>query len=319
VDARRRHAPVLLDEVLEALDPGRGGLFVDCTLGMGGHTEAVLERAPAARVIGVDRDAESLALAADRLARFGDRFLAVHADYREIARVLAGRAPGERAAGVLADLGISSYQLEEADRGFAFSRDAPLDMRMDRSSGETAADLVNGLPEAELADLIYQYGEEPRSRRIARAICRARAESPEWTTGRLADVVARASGVPRHKQRIHPATRTFQALRIAVNRELEGLDQFIEDAVEALAAPGGRIAVIAFHSLEDRIVKQTLRALSGYCTCPPGLPVCRCGAKRLVRVLTRRPITPAGEETEVNPRSRSAKLRVAERIEESDE
>ena len=188
----QRHAPVLVAEVLAALDSERGGLFVDCTLGMGGHAEAILERGPAARVIGIDRDAESLELAAERLARFGDRFLGVHADYREIAAVLAEHAPGRPAAGVLADLGISSYQLDEADRGFAFSRDAPLDMRMDRSSGETAADLINRLSEGELADLIYRYGEEPRSRRIARAIGRARGESPEWTTGRLADLNARA-------------------------------------------------------------------------------------------------------------------------------
>ena len=315
----QRHAPVLVAEVLAALDPERGGLFVDCTLGMGGHAEAILERGPAARVIGIDRDAESLELAAERLARLGDRFLGVHADYREIAAVLAEHAPGQAAAGVLADLGISSYQLDEADRGFAFSRDAPLDMRMDRSSGETAADLVNRLPEGELADLIYRFGEEPRSRRIARTICRARGESPEWTTGRLAELIARASGVPRHKQRIHPATRTFQALRIAVNGELEDLDRFLEDATGALTAPGGRIAVISFHSLEDRIVKQTFKALSGHCTCPPGIPICQCGAKRLVQILTRRPVIPADAEVQANPRARSAKLRIAERAEAPDE
>jgi 16S rRNA (cytosine1402-N4)-methyltransferase len=317
VEAAGRHTPVLVGEVLAALDPGRGGLFVDCTLGMGGHAEAILKSGPEARVIGIDRDAESLALAAERLAGFGDRFLALRADYREIAAVLAEHAPGRAAAGVLADLGVSSHQLDEADRGFAFSRDAPLDMRMDRSSGDTAADLVNELPEGELADVIYRYGEEPRSRRIARAICRARGESRDWTTGRLAEVIARASSIPRHKQRIHPATRTFQALRIAVNGELEDLDRFLEDAVGALAARGGRIAVISFHSLEDRIVKQTLKALSGYCTCPPRIPACQCGARRLVRILTRRPVVPTDAEVQANPRARSAKLRVAERAEEA--
>jgi len=305
---------VLLEEVLEALEPARGWLFVDCTLGMGGHSEAILEANPRTRVVGLDRDAESLALATERLSRFGGRFSGVHADFRRISEVLAERAPGEPVAGVLADLGISSHQLDETERGFAFSRDAGLDMRMDRSEGETAADLVNRLSEAELADVIYQYGEEPRSRRIARAICREREKAPIETTARLAEIVARASGIPRHKQRIHPATRTFQALRIAVNEELEGLDRFLRDAVAALASPGGRVAVIAFHSLEDRIVKQTFKALSGYCSCPPGLPVCMCGAEALLRLVTRRPVVPSDDEVEKNPRSRSAKLRVAERV-----
>jgi 16S rRNA (cytosine1402-N4)-methyltransferase len=228
--------------------------------------------------------------------------------------VLAGEAPGEPVAGLLADLGVSSYQLDEAGRGFSFAREAPLDMRMDRSEGETAADLVNRLPEGELADLIYEYGEERASRRIARAICRARERKAVETTTELAEIVARASGIPRHRQRIHPATRTFQALRIAVNGELEGLDRFLRDAVDALAAPGGRVAVVTFHSLEDRIVKRTFNALSGQCSCPPGLPVCVCGAKRLVRTLTRKPVAASDREIEANPRARSAKLRAAERV-----
>ena len=301
---------MLLGEVLAALEPARGGLFVDCTRGMGGHSEALLEAGEGVRVVGLDRDAESLALARKRLARFGDRFRAVHADYRDVAEVLEG----EPAAGVLADLGISSHQLDEAYRGFSFSREAPLDMRMDRSEGETAADLVASLSEGDLADVIYQYGEEHRSRRIARAICREREREPIRTTTRLAEIVARASGIPRHKQRIHPATRTFQALRIAVNRELEGLDEFVEAAVEAAASPGGRIAIISFHSLEDRIVKKTFNALSGQCSCPPGFPVCACGARKIVRVLTRKPVVPSEQEVDVNPRARSAKLRVAERM-----
>ena len=300
---------MLLGEVLAALEPDRGGLFVDCTLGMGGHAEALLEADERVRVVGLDRDAESLAMAGERLARFGDRFRAVHADYRDLADALEG----EPAAGVLADLGISSHQLDEADRGFAFSREAPLDMRMDRSEGETAADLVASLSESDLADVLYEFGEEHRSRRIARAICRERERAPIRTTTRLAEIVARASGIPRHKHRIHPATKTFQALRIAVNRELDGLDRFVEAAVEALT-PGGRVAIISFHSLEDRIVKRTFNALSGQCSCPPGLPVCVCGARKIVRVLTRKPVVPSEQETDANPRARSAKLRVAERL-----
>jgi 16S rRNA (cytosine1402-N4)-methyltransferase len=286
---------------------------------MGGHSEAILEAGPRVKLLGLDRDAESLALATGRLARFGDRFVAVHANYKELSEVLSRHAPGERVAGILADLGISSHQLDEAERGFSFSHDGPLDMRMDRSKGPTAADLVNRMPEGELADLIYEYGEERASRRIARAIRRARDVAPIETTARLAEIVARASGVPRHKQRVHPATRTFQALRIATNHELEGLDRFLGDAVMALEAPGGRLAVIAFHSLEDRVVKQGFKVLSGQCSCPPRLPVCRCGARRLVRVVTPKPVVPSEREVEANPRARSARMRVAERVEEGEE
>jgi 16S rRNA (cytosine1402-N4)-methyltransferase len=314
VDAARRHAPVLLGEVLDLLEPERGGLFVDCTLGMGGHAEALLDASDDVRLIGLDRDAESLALASRRLSRFGDRFRAIHADYRGIGDLLAEHAPGETLAGALADLGVSSHQLDEAGRGFSFSRDAELDMRMDRSTGRTAAELVNALDETELANIIYMYGEERRSRRIARAIVRARERAPIATTAELAEIVARASGIPRHKQRIHPATRTFQALRIAVNEELDELDRFLGDAVDALSSPGGRLAVISFHSLEDRIVKQTFKALSGHCSCPPGLPVCACGATKRVRILTRRPIVPGDDEIAANPRARSAKLRAVERV-----
>jgi 16S rRNA (cytosine1402-N4)-methyltransferase len=313
---RERHTPVLLAEVLEALDPRRGGLFVDCTVGMGGHSEAILDAEPGARVIGIDRDAESLELAKGRLARFGERFVSVHADYRDVADVLERHAPGAKATGILADFGISSHQLNEPERGFSFANDGPLDMRMDRTSKTTAADLVNDLPEGELADLIYEYGEERASRRIARAIGRARASARIETTARLAEIVARASGVPRHKQKIHPATRTFQALRIAVNSELDRLDDFLRDAVNALTAPSGRLAIIAFHSLEDRIVKQSFKVLSGQCQCPPGFPVCRCGRRRLVRVVTPKPIVPTEREVEANPRARSARMRVAEREEE---
>jgi len=312
------HASVLLDEVLDALVPSRGGLYVDCTLGMGGHTEAILEAGPQTRVLGIDRDAESLAIATSKLSRFGGRFVPVHADYRDISEVLGRHASGEQPAGILADLGISSFQLDTPERGFSFKHDGPLDMRMDRTAGTSAADLVNDLADSDLADLIYEYGEERASRRIARAIARERDKARIETTSRLAEIVARASGIPRHKQRIHPATRTFQALRIAVNRELDRLDDFLRDAVSALAVPAGRIAVIAFHSLEDRIVKQSFKDLSGQCQCPPGFPVCVCGRRRLIRLVTSKPIVPSERELEANPRARSARMRVAEREEEKE-
>ena len=297
-DAGRRgatHAPVLVAEVLDALAPGRGGRFVDCTVGLGGHTRALLE-AGASEVIGLDRDEDALAIARERLRGFGDRVALVHADFRTLPDVLAGRGV-EGVDGLLADLGISSMQLEAGGRGFSFMRDEPLDMRMDRSRGRTAADLLGDVPEEELADVIFQFGEERFSRRIARAIAHARRERPIATTGRLAEIVRRA--VPyRGHQRIDPATRTFQALRIWVNRELDGLDTFVSDAASALR-PGGRVAVISFHSLEDRIVKHTFRALE------------RDGR---VRLLTRRPVSASEAEIGVNPRARSAKLRAAERV-----
>ena len=254
------HVPVMTAEVLQHLRPERGGVFVDCTVGLGGHARALLE-AGATRVIGLDRDRDALAHARDTLAPWGDRVELVHADYRAIVDVLDSR----RIAGIdgaLADLGVSSLQFDAPGRGFSFQRDEPLDMRMDRATGETAADLVARSTERELADAIFQYGEERFSRRIARALVAARREAPVDTTGRLAAIVRRA--IPRRgpmrPMRIDPATRTFQALRIWVNRELEGLDRFLEAAARRLRA-GARLVVITFHSLEDRIVKHTLRAL----------------------------------------------------------
>lgn len=290
------HAPVLVAETLAQLDPSRGGLFVDCTVGLGGHSRALLEHG-AARVLGLDRDADALALAANALAAFGDRVELVHADYRDLDRVLDGRGI-ERVAGALADLGVSSMQLGADGRGFSFQRDEPLDMRMDRSRPPTAADLLADVDEEELANLIFQYGEERYSRRIARAIVQAREASPVTTTGELARIVRRAIPVRGH-QRIDPATRTFQALRIRVNRELEGLDTFLGAAARRLMA-GGRLAVIAFHSLEDRIVKHTFRALAH--------------AEAAIRILTKRPIEASDDEVASNPRARSAKLRAIERL-----
>jgi 16S rRNA (cytosine1402-N4)-methyltransferase len=291
------HIPVMTAEVLQFLRPEQGGLFVDCTVGLGGHSRALLE-AGASRIIGLDRDLDALARARDTLAPWGDRVELVHADYRAIDEVLESRKIA-RVDGALADLGVSSMQFDAPGRGFSFMRDEPLDMRMDRSSGETAADLVAQSTERDLADAIFHYGEERFSRRIARALVEARREAPVGTTGRLAAIVRRAIPHRGGHVRIDPATKTFQALRIWVNRELDGLDRFVETAARRLRA-GARLVVIAFHSLEDRIVKHTLRALQQ-----------RDGA---VQVLTKKPLVPSGDETDRNPRARSAKLRAAERM-----
>ena len=287
------HEPVLVDEVVTALQPDRGGLFVDCTLGLGGHTAALLA-AGATRVIGIDRDRSALEGAMARLGPLAVRVEAVHGDYRDLPAMLAHRGI-EGVDGVLADLGVSSMQLDAEGRGFSFRRDEPLDMRMDQSAGRTAAELIDAAEESELADVIFQFGEERYARRIARAIVSAR---PLATTGALAAVVRRA--VPtRGWQRIDPATRTFQAIRIWVNRELEGLDRFVREAAAPLHE-GARLAVITFHSLEDRVVKHTMRGLAAE-------------SPARFRVLTKKPIRPGEAETGRNSRARSAKLRVGER------
>ncbi|HKR58786.1 MAG TPA: 16S rRNA (cytosine(1402)-N(4))-methyltransferase RsmH, partial [Pyrinomonadaceae bacterium] len=277
------HRPVLLGETTKFLAPQRGGLFVDCTLGLGGHSEAILESSSATRVVGIDLDPEALRYASERLARFGDRFRPVAANFKDIREVLAGLSEPE-ALGVLVDLGVSSLQFDSPERGFSFRWDAPLDMRMDPTSAEeTASELLQRLPEAEIARILFEYGEERRSRRIAKWIIEKREQgAPITTTKALADLVQRATGPSRAKG-IHPATRTFQALRIAVNRELEGLEQFVGSAIDLLQ-PDGRFVAISFQSLEDRIIKQELRRLSGYCQCPPRVPVCSCGARKVVEV-----------------------------------
>ncbi len=285
----------MTDEVVEFLLPHRGGVFVDCTVGAGGHARALLE-AGAGRVVGFDRDPSALQLAAERLAPWGDRVELVHADYRALAHELDRRGIGA-IQGVLADLGVSSMQLEGEGRGFSFQRDEPLDMRMDPGAGPTAAEMIRRAGERELADAIFAYGEERHSRRIARAIVLAREKERIATTGQLASIVRRAVAA-RGWQRIDPATRTFQAIRIWVNRELEALDVFLEAACRRLER-GGRLVVITFHSLEDRIVKHTLRALEQK-------------GEIGIRVLTRKPLRPAESELERNPRARSAKLRAAE-------
>ena len=291
------HVPVLTADVLSHLRPERGGLFVDCTVGLGGHSRALLESG-ATRVIGLDRDQDALSAARIALAPWGDRVDLVHADYRTLDHVLDARGV-ELVDGALADLGVSSMQFDAPGRGFSFQRDEPLDMRMDRSTGDTAAQLIARAGERELADTIYAYGEERFSRRIARAIVGARETAPIETTLRLATIVRRA--IPsRGYQRIDPATRTFQAMRIWVNRELEGLDRFLEVAARRLRV-GARLVVLTFHSLEDRIVKHTFRALER-------------GGDAVLKVLTKKPTVPGDEEIRLNPRARSAKLRAAERM-----
>ena len=249
-----RHVPVLVDEVRGLLQPERGGTFVDCTVGLAGHARMLLESG-ASRLIGIDRDTDALAVASAELSRFGDRVTLVHANYRELAAVLDAQGVGE-VSGLLADFGVSSMQLDAEGRGFSFRRDEPLDMRMDRTTGETAAEMIDGVDEQALADVIYQFGEERRSRQVAHAIVTARQQAPIATTARLAEIVRRAVAA-REWQRIDPATRTFQALRIWVNGELDGLESFIGSAAARLQAEG-RMALIAFHSLEDRVVKHTL-------------------------------------------------------------
>jgi 16S rRNA (cytosine1402-N4)-methyltransferase len=290
------HTPVLVRQVVEVLHPEHGGVFVDCTVGLGGHAEALLAGG-ASRVIGLDRDPDALALAREVLAARRDAVALVHADYRELSSVLASQGQAQ-VDGILADLGVSSLQLDAPGRGFSFRRDEPLDMRMDRSAGPTAAEWLAEVREEDLADALSRFGEERFARRIARAIVRQRAIEPITSTGRLAAIVRRAIPTRGH-QRIDPATRSFQAIRIAVNRELERLDAFLLDALQHLRV-GGRLAVIAFHSLEDRIVKHTLRAAQQAATVS-------------VQVLTRKPIVPDHDEVARNPRARSARLRVAER------
>ena len=291
------HTPVLTTEALRYLQPARGGLFVDCTVGLGGHTHALLD-AGASKVIGLDRDRDALAAARLTLAPWGDRVDLVHADYRALDEVLDARGVTE-VDGALADLGVSSMQLDAPGRGLSFQRDEPLDMRMDRSAGDTAAQLIARAGERELADTIYAFGEERFSRRIARAIVGARQEAPIDTTLKLATIVRRA--IPsRGYHRIDPATRTFQAIRIWVNRELEGLDRFLETAARRLRV-GARLVVITFHSLEDRIVKHTFRALER-------------GRDTTLKVLTKKPVVPGDDEIRLNPRARSAKLRAAEKM-----
>lgn len=291
------HQAVLTAEVLTFLAPQRGGLFVDCTVGLGGHARVLLEHG-ASRVIGLDRDQEALNQAHTALSAWAEHVELRHANYKDVDAVLSASQISS-VDGMLADLGVSSLHLDGEGRGFSFRRDEPLDMRMDQSTGQTAADLIRNTSEQTLADIIFKYGEERQSRRIARAIVEARKRSPVTSTGDLASIVRRSLR-RRGYTRIDPATRTFQAIRIWVNQELEGLEVALEAMCRRLRT-GARLVVISFHSLEDRIVKHTFRALER-------------GGKVAIRVLTKRPVIPQDEEVERNPRARSAKLRVAERV-----
>ncbi len=316
-----QHVPVMLEEVLKFLQPKPGGHYVDGTLGGGGHTEAILERSiPDGRVLGIDTDNQALARVAERLAEQvrTKRLVLVHGNFAELARIV-DEAGFVSLQGALLDLGFSSDQMNDPERGFSFSSDGPLDMRLDASQEMSAADLVNNASEQKLADIIWRYGEENRSRQIARRIVQARAKQPITRTSQLAKLVA--SGVRYKANAIHPATRTFQALRIAVNHELEQLETALPQMLDVLSregnavkedGEGGRMVIIAFHSLEDRLVKEFMRREAKDCICPPHTPVCVCGHKARLRILTPKPIVPGDQEVHANPRARSAKLRAAE-------
>lgn len=302
------HRPVLYHEIIHALRPQRDGFYVDGTIGAAGHAIGILQSSePNGRLLGFDVDPQALSIARRRLEKYESRIVLILASYTTLREQL-DKVGWKSVDGILLDLGVSSMQLDTANRGFSFRTDAPLDMRFDPGSPVSAADLVNNLPEKELADLLYQYGEERRSRQVAKTIVQSR---PLYSTVQLAEVVARVTSGGR--KGLHPATRTFQALRIAVNNELKAIEEVLPQAVNALAQ-GGRLAVISFHSLEDRIIKGFYRRESRDCICPPSQPVCTCGHRAELREITRRPIQPQESEMAENPRSRSARLRVAEKL-----
>jgi 16S rRNA (cytosine1402-N4)-methyltransferase len=306
------HLSVLPDEVIHLLAPESGKTYLDGTLGGGGHSALILEKAPQAFLIGMDRDQEALSAAGKRLTRFGQQVSLIHSDFAGMAAELEQRGINGL-DGFILDLGVSSHQLDTKERGFSFQQDAPLDMRMDTSRGETAADLLSGLPEQELEQIISEYGEERWARRIAAFIVKERDLEPITTTFRLVDIIKGAVPKAKWDERIHPATRTFQALRIAVNSELESLERGMRAALELLK-PGGRGIIISFHSLEDRIVKHIFREYAEGCTCPRQLPLCVCGKLPRVKLLTGRPVTATADEINQNSRARSAKLRAVEKV-----
>lgn len=308
------HVPVLLEATMESLALKKDGVYVDGTLGGGGHSEQILLRiGPNGRLIGIDQDEEALAAASSRLAPFGSRFTAVKGNFSEMKQILA-KLEIAAVDGILLDIGVSSHQLDDGSRGFSYMADAPLDMRMDRQGGgKTAADLLAELSEEDLANLIYRYGEERYSRRIARQIVAQRQREPIATTLQLVSLIRKAMPKNQNKEKQHPAKRTFQALRIAVNNELGVLQTVLTDALELLK-PGGRLSVISFHSLEDRIVKEQFRTWAKGCTCPPDFPICVCGKVPLVKLITKKPIVATEAELAENPRARSAKLRCIEKL-----
>ena len=310
------HLSVMLPEVIAALEPERGGVYVDCTAGGGGHSLEIAKRLPeGSRLICLDQDDDALDACRVRLAGFMDRVTLVKSNFRDLDAAL-DLCGAEKLDGALWDLGVSSHQLDDGDRGFSYSKDAPLDMRMDRSASLTARDVVNTYSEAELARILRDWGEERFASRIARKICEIRENTPIETTTELAAAVSEA--IPagaRQREAQNPARRTFQAVRIEVNGELSAIEPSLRAAAERMN-PGGRLAVITFHSLEDRIVKDVFRSLSMGCTCPPEFPVCVCGKKPVLKLLSKKPETPGEEELKINPRSRSAKLRTAEKTED---
>ncbi|MDD5711297.1 MAG: 16S rRNA (cytosine(1402)-N(4))-methyltransferase RsmH [Smithellaceae bacterium] len=307
------HQPIMAREVVASLNCKRGGIYVDGTVGGGGHSLAILKATePDGIVIGIDTDDEAIAFASERLCFFGDRARLRKANFSSLDRVLDDMDI-RQVDGIILDVGVSSHQLESASRGFSFALEGPLDMRMDTANTTTAAHIVNNHPEEELKRIIREYGEEPMARRIARAIVIRRQTAPIETTAELASLIASAISGRRARTKIHPATKTFQALRIAVNDELSNLSRSLTVGVERLLKDG-RFSVITFHSLEDRIVKETFRSWEGECVCPPDLPVCNCTREAKARVITRKPIVPQPEEIASNPRARSAKLRTAARI-----
>ncbi|MGM9521728.1 MAG: 16S rRNA (cytosine(1402)-N(4))-methyltransferase RsmH [Oscillospiraceae bacterium] len=306
------HVPVLLEESIEGLNIVPSGVYVDGTLGRGGHSEQIVRRLKSGRLICIDRDETAIKEAGERLAPYAGRITFVHANFRDIGGILDGLGIAA-ADGMLFDLGVSSPQLDDAERGFSYMTDAPLDMRMDKSSPVTAYQVVNSWDEQELKRILFQYGEERYAQRIAAEIVRRRRERPIATTFELVDAIKAAMPAAALREKQHPAKRCFQAIRIAVNDELDSLSDMLGTAMDRLS-PGGRLAVISFHSLEDRIVKNAIRAKENGCTCPPGLPVCVCGFKKTMRSVTRKPIVPTEDEIRSNPRARSAKLRVAERL-----
>ncbi|MEG1524912.1 MAG: 16S rRNA (cytosine(1402)-N(4))-methyltransferase RsmH [Clostridia bacterium] len=307
------HVPVLLDEVLSLLSPARGGVFVDGTLGGGGHAQAVLQQLPEnGHLVGIDRDREAVSAAVERLGVYEDQFTALHGNFFQMRELLADIGV-TKVNGILLDLGVSSYQLDTPERGFSYHNDAPLDMRMDRTEGLSAYDVVNGYSAEELTRILRDYGEERFASRIAYRIVERRTERPVSTTAELADLVRGAIPAKFRNEPQHPARRTFQAVRIEVNGELDGLKGAVCTAHDLLQS-GGRLCIITFHSLEDRIVKQTFKRFESPCTCPPSAPICNCGKRPTVRILTKKPLTASQEELTVNSRASCAKLRCIEKL-----
>ncbi len=307
-----RHQSVLLRECIRYLELDPAGVYVDGTLGMGGHAEAILEHLPQGRLIGIDRDGQALEYAAGRLARFGRRATLVRGNFGDLGKILDELGIG-KVNGMLFDLGVSSPQLDDKERGFSYMQDAPLDMRMDEQSPLTAREVLNTWSEAELRSIFWRYGEERYAGRIAEAVTAAREEAPIETTGQFVEIIRRTMPAAALREKQHPAKRCFQAVRIAVNDELGALERMLDTAPDRLVT-GGRMLVISFHSLEDRMVKEAIRKRENGCTCPPEFPVCTCGFVKTLRSVTRKPVIPDGEELAENPRARSARLRIAERV-----